>query len=237
MAMSNCEHGIDAAGWVLGALDERDGAAYSEHLRTCAECQAEVARLRVPADALSLATEQIAPPPELKDRIMRVVESEAQLLRASGPEADRVARKRRRRLLPSFSLRSLPAAGLAAVILAVGVAGGVLLSGDSAPQTRTVQARVGMAGASAIVRVTDGHAKLEVTGMRNPARGRVYQVWLKSGRGAPQPTDALFNVNVRGRGHVEVPGSVDGVDEILVTSEPQGGSVAPTTKPVITAAV
>jgi anti-sigma-K factor RskA len=237
MDMNDCEHSIDAGAWVLGALDEPEAARYRDHLRGCARCREEVTALRAAAVALPLATEQVAPSPALKSRIMRVVESEAQLLRASGPEADRVARKRRRRLLPSFSLRSLPAAGLAAVILAVGVAGGVLLSGDSAPQTRTVQARVGMAGASAIVRVTDGHAKLEVTGMRNPARGRVYQVWLKSGRGAPQPTDALFNVNVRGRGHVEVPGSVDGVDEILVTSEPQGGSVAPTTKPVITAAV
>jgi anti-sigma factor RsiW len=237
MVMSDCEHSIDAGAWVLGALDEPEAARYGDHLRGCARCREEVASLRAAAVALPLATEQVAPAPELKSRIMRVVESEAQLLRASGPQADRVERKPRRRLLASFSLRGLPAAGLAAVILAVGVAGGVLLSDGSAPQTRTVRAHVGMAGASAIVRVTDGHAELEVTGMRNPAGGRVYQVWLKRGNGAPQPTDALFNVNVRGRGHVEVPGSVDGVDEILVTSEPQGGSVAPTTKPVITAAV
>jgi anti-sigma-K factor RskA len=238
MDMNDCERSIDSGAWVLGALDERDAARYGDHLRECASCREEVASLRAAAVALPLAAEQVAPPPELKSRIMRVVESEAQLLRAAGADADRVdAPRRRRRLLPSFSLRSVPAAGLAAVMLAVGVVGGVLLSGDSAPQTRTVEANVEVAGGRAIVRVTDGHAKLEVMGLRNPARGRVYQVWLKRANGSPQPTDALFNVNARGHGHVEVPGSVEGVDEILVTSEPQGGSVVPTTKPVITAAV
>jgi anti-sigma factor RsiW len=238
MDMNDCEHSTDAGAWVLGALDEPEAARYGQHLRECARCRDEVASLRAAAVALPLATDQIAPPPALKSRIMRVVESEAQLLRASGPDADRVHPPRpRRRLLAPFSLRGLPAAGLAAVMLAVGVAGGVLLSGDSSPQTRTVEGNVATAGGRAIVRITDGRAKLEVMGLRNPARGRVYQVWLKRGNGAPQPTDALFNVNVRGHGHVEVPGSVSGVDEILVTSEPQGGSVVPTTKPVITAAV
>jgi anti-sigma-K factor RskA len=226
--MSACEHGIDAGAWVLGALDERAAAAYEDHLRACAACQAEVARLRVPTDALALATEQVAPPPELRDRIMRVVESEARLLQATGPQADRPPRRERR-----WFLRPLPLAGLAAATLAVGVAGGVLLSGES---TRTIQAQVTMTGARATIRVTGDHAKLEVSGMRNPPAGHVYQVWLKRGAKAPEPTDALFTV-MRGHGHVDVPGSVKGVDQILVTSEPRGGSLAPTSSPVITAAV
>jgi anti-sigma-K factor RskA len=229
MVMSGCERGIDAGAWVLGALDERSVAAYEEHLRGCADCRAEVARLRVPADAMALATEQVAPPPELKDRIMRVVESEAQLLRATGPEADRPPRHDRR-----WFLRPLPVAGLAAATLAIGVAGGVLLSGES---TRTIQAQVTMTGAHATLRVTGDRAKLEVSGMRNPPAGHVYQVWLQRGNGAPEPTDALFTVNVHGHGQVEVPVSVQGVDRILVTSEPRGGSLVPTSRPVIRAAV
>jgi anti-sigma-K factor RskA len=235
MVMSGCERGIDAGAWVLGALDERSVAAYEEHLRGCADCRAEVARLRVPADAMALATEQVAPPPELKDRIMRVVESEAQLLRATGPEADRAPQRERRRL--RWNLRPLPLAGLAAATLAVGVAGGVLLSGGSSEHTRTIQAQVTMTGAHATLRVTGDRAKLEVSGMRNPPAGHVYQVWLQRGNGAPEPTDALFTVNVRGDGRVEVPVSVKGVDRILVTSEPRGGSLVPTSRPVIRAAV
>jgi anti-sigma-K factor RskA len=233
--MSGCERGIDAGAWVLGALGEREAAAYEEHLRSCADCQAEVANLRVPADALSLAVEQIAPPPALKDRIMRVVTSEAQLLQATGPEADRPPRRERR--FGRWNLRPLPTAGLAAATLAVGIAGGVLLSNDSSQPTRTIQAQVAMTGARATIRIAGDHAKLEVSGMRNPPAGRVYQVWVKRGNAAPEPTDALFTVNVRGHGHIEVPGSVKGVDLIMVTDEPQGGSVVPSGKPVITAPV
>jgi hypothetical protein len=200
----------------------------------CADCREEVARLRVPAGALALATEQVVPPPALRDRIMSVVESEAQLLRAASPQADRPPpRRRRRRLLGP----PLPAVGLAAATLAGGIVGGVLLSHGSQEQTRTVQARVAMAGAHATIRLTGDHAKLDVSGMRNPPAGRVYQVWVQRGSRAPQPTDALFTVSAGGRGHVEVPGSVRGVSLILVTSEPRGGSAAPTGAPVITAPV
>jgi anti-sigma-K factor RskA len=222
MVMSRCEHGIDAGAWTLGALDEGEAAAYEEHLRTCAQCRDEVARLQVPVDAMALATEQLVPPPELKDRIMGAIEVDRPLRR-------RAPRRRRR-----WFLRPLPVAGLAAAALAVGVALGVIVSGES---TRNVEAQVAMRGAHATVSITGDRAKLQVSGMRNPPAGHVYQVWLQRGKGAPQPTDALFTVNTNGSGHVEVPGSVKGVDTILVTSEPQGGSLQPTGKPVITAAV
>lgn len=227
--MTGCEHGIEAGAWVLGALDEREAAAFAEHLHTCAECQAEVARLRAPADALALATEQVAPPAALKDRIMRTVESEAQLLRASGPEADRPPARTRRRFF-----RPVPVAALAAATLAVGIAVGVLVS-PGGESTRTVQANVTMAGASATVHVSGDRARLEVRGMRNPPPGHVYEVWVQRGSNPPQPAGALFTV-LHGRGEVEV-GSVRGVDLVMVTSEPAGGSTAPTSDPVIKAAV
>jgi anti-sigma factor RsiW len=239
--MNACERVTDAAPWVLGALDEQETARYEEHLRHCAACRAEVTTLRTVVDALPLATEQVTPAAALKNRIMNEVETEAQLLRAAGPDADRVHRRaaaprRRRRRRPPFSVRPLAAAGLAAAILAVGVIGGVLLGDGSSPQTRTVQAQVTVPGASAVVWVRDGHARLEVRGMRNPPSGRVYQVWVKRGSRAPEPTDALFTVR-DGHGSVDVPGSVKGVDQIMVTSEPPGGSAAPTSEPVIAAAV
>jgi len=218
--MSGCDHGIDAGAWVLGALDEREAAAYEEHLRTCEECRAEVARLQVPADALALATEQIPPPPELKGRIMGAI------------EVDQPARRREPRRGRRWFLRPLPVAGLVAATLAVGVAVGTLVSGDS---TRTVQAQVAQPGASATVHVTGDHARLEVSGMRNPPSGHVYEVWVQRGSTTPEPAGALFTV-MNGRGGVDV-GSVKGVDTIMVTSEPQGGSLKPTGKPVITAAV
>jgi anti-sigma-K factor RskA len=190
MDMSACEHGIDAGAWVLRALDDREAAAYEEHLRTCDECRAEVARLQVSADALALATEQVLPPPDLKNHILGAI------------EAEQPARRREPRRARRWFLRPLPVAGLAAAALAIGIGAGVLLSGES---TRTVQAQVTMPGAHASISITGDHAKLEVSGMRNPPAGHVYQVWLQRGAGKPQPTDALFMVSRSGNGHVEVP--------------------------------
>ena len=92
-----------------------------------------------------------------------------------------------------------------------------------------------MPGAHATIRVKGDHAMLEVSGMRNPPSGHVYEVWVQSGSHAPEPAGALFTV-MNGRGKVDV-GSVKGVDRVLVTSEPRGGSLRPTGTPVITAAV
>ena len=63
--------------------------------------------------------------------------------------------------------------------------------------------------------------------MPQPPLGRIYQVWLNRGEG-PRPTDALFSVTRRGSGSVNVPGSLHGVTEVVVTSEPFGGSSSPT---------
>ncbi len=55
--------------------------------------------------------------------------------------------------------------------------------------------------ATAALRKVGSHVQLQVTGMPAPALGRIYEVWLKDGSRAPQPTDALFSVTGSGRRH------------------------------------
>ena len=257
----SCERRDDVGAWVLGALDPAEQERFAAHLAGCATCQREVAELQMVADTLPLAAAQVAPPPELKERIMAAVRAEAAVLEAAGPEADRppaaapsaavgeppvaepAARPKRpprkkrwewlRRPLPG--LRPLPAAVAAAVLIALGVAGGVLLSGG--PSERTVAAQVvapSAPAARASLTVDDGRATLRVRNFPAPPRGRVYQVWLKRPGRAPDPTNALFGVRA-GSATVQVPGSVRGVEQVLVTDEPDGGSRAPTRAPVIIA--
>ena len=83
-------------------------------------------------------------------------------------------------------------------------------------------------GASASLHQIGDRGELVVSGMPQPALGKVYEVWLKRGGASPQPTDALFGVTSLGRGAVTVPSSLRGVKEVLVTSEPLGGSTRPT---------
>jgi hypothetical protein len=62
-------------------------------------------------------------------------------------------------------------------------------------------------------------------------------VWLSHGPHDARPTNALFGVTGSGSGAVGVPESLHGVREVMVTSEPSGGSSHPTTAPLIRVAL
>jgi anti-sigma factor RsiW len=237
MSAAHCARIDDAASYVLRATSDDERQAYEQHLAGCAACSEKVAELSFVGDALLRAVPQMNAPPEIRGRVMAVVRAEAELLQAAGPQADRPERARpagRRRWLPS--LRPLELAALASAALAVGVGGGALLGGDGA--TRTVAAKVATPGAKAQVRLSPDGATLVVAGMKAPPENRVYQVWLRRGAGrTPEPTNALFSVSRDGRASVDVPGDLEGVDAVLVTDEPVGGSKLPTRAPVITAAL
>lgn len=232
-AMPECDHALDAGAYLLSALPEEDHRSFTTHLRTCSECRHEVEHLQVVVDTLPIAAPQLAPPPELKDRIMRIVDAEAELLRAAGPEADRVPTapaKRTRRWGSGLFLRPAMAGAMASILIAVGVAGGVLVSGDNGPApTRTLSASVNKdaIGATATVALQSGHAVLHVTKLPAAPSGRVYQVWLKRGK-TITPTHTLFGVRNDGSAVVPVEESVKDADQILVTDEPDGGSATPT---------
>jgi anti-sigma-K factor RskA len=237
--MNGCEHRETAASYVLGALPEEEHQSFLVHLEGCDECRRAVAEMQVAADALPLAAVQLVPPPELKDRIMAVVRSEAQLQRAAETRGDEPEPEPRRAWWrrPFMAIRPLPAAAAAAVLIAIGVAGGLLLSGgDSA---RTVQGQVLIASAPdarAALELSDDATKLTVNDMPPPPSGKVYQVWLKRPARDPEPTTALFRVDARGHADVEIQrGRLEGVEQVLVTAEPDGGSMAPTSDPVIAA--
>ena len=237
MSGFGCPRTDDAASYVLRAMPAGEWERYQDHLARCSPCSEKVAELGFVADALLSGVPQLTAPAPIRDRVMSVVRAEAELLRAAGPAADRPEpspSKRRRWSL--LSLRPLPALALASVALVLGVGGGALLTGGGGITPRTIAAKVEEPGASAQVRLSSDGAKLQVADMPSAPEGRVYQVWLKrSDRALPQPTDALFSVNSQGRASVDVPGDLEGVDAVLVTHEPAGGSKLPTRSPVITA--
>jgi len=219
------------AAYVLGALDEAERVAFEEHMAGCPACREEVDDLLPAARALPVSAEPVDPPPSLKARIMAEVEREASLLAAAGPEADRPApasgRGRRRR----FSLRipRLVPVAAAAALLVVGVAIGVGVSQLGSGQERTVTAQVSDApGATVQLEVNGEEGRLMARDLPAPPDGRVYQVWLKRDGHAPEPTAALFVPSRDGTATASVPGSLEGIDQVMVTDEPAGGSPQPT---------
>ena len=226
---SDCSRRVDAAAYALGALEEPE--FYREHLETCAICRAEVDELGLAVDILPATVPLARAPKELVEGVLATVRSEAELLNARGPEADRPPRRANRwRSRPVWFLSS--GVGLAA-IAAVAVA--IVLGGGSSAGERVIPGRVlgSGSGATAFLRERGGQAELVVSRISQPALGKIYEVWLSRGGASPQPTDALFSVTNRGSGSVAVPENLHGVKEVMVTSEPLGGSSRPTSPPLI----
>lgn len=238
-----CEHANDTGAYLLWALSDPEHEDFVGHLRTCAECRREVEQLQIVVDTLPIAAPQHPPGVELRDRTMRVVDAEADLLRATGPEADRVpaqaTSRRPRRWGSGLFLQPVAASALASVLVAVGVAGGVVLgdTGANPGPTRSLTAQVAAPRATAMVSVQGDHAALHVKNLPSPPFARVYQVWIKRG-GTIMPTHSLFNVRKSdGSSVVPIEEPVKPGDEILVTDEQNGGSLKPTGDQIITASI
>src|SRR4051794_24571411 len=89
--MSETEHRIafeSLGAYALGALPEPERRMVAAHIETCPVCAEDATALQRAATGLIDTVPVLEPPPELRDRIMAVVESEAQLLRAAA-EPDR----------------------------------------------------------------------------------------------------------------------------------------------------
>jgi hypothetical protein len=177
---------------------------------------------------------------------MTIVEREAQLLEAAGPESDRAAqlspeprrRGRGRAWLGGLMPRPALALSLVLALLAVG-AGGALLGREALdPDPQVIAARVNPAlegDARASLEVDGERARLVGSNLPAPDAGHVYQVWLDRGGPAPEPTSALFSTRSDGSVSVDVPGSLEGVRAVMVTDEPAGGSEKPTGEVLLTA--
>jgi anti-sigma-K factor RskA len=220
--------GTDAAAYVLGALEPAEAEAYSRHLATCVVCRDEVATFQHTANALAMAPPQHAAPRGLKRRVMRAV-------RESDAEAQGSAARRPRR---SGWMARPAIAAVAALAVVVVVVGAIIVSSGGSSGTRTIAATVTGSPGSAQLSVSGGRGELVVRGFPQPAAGHIYEVWkLHDGAKVPSPTRTLFSVNSSGAADVGVPGDLNGVTKVLVSQEPAGGSLVPTTTPVIVASV
>lgn len=218
------------AAYALGALPKDEAARVERHLSECRECRAELDWLRAGVDVLPASVPPIEPPPELKPRLMSIVEGEAELLRAAGPAADRPQPSegaRRRWWPPGVAVRA--AAGAAALCVAVVVVVLVLSGGSSGTRVIRAQVAPSLAGAHVSLQVRGTSSELVVTGMPVPAADHVNEIWVKRGSAPAIPAGTFVVRN----GSVEVERPVRSGDVVMVTVEPGAGTAAPTTNPVI----
>jgi anti-sigma-K factor RskA len=202
--MSGC--GLDAAPYLLGALEPEEARAFVRHLDQCAVCRDEVASLAPVLDALPASAPAHPVPRALRRRVRRAVRAEPKQIH-------------RRPLAPRTGWLALGLAVAAAVIVQLG---------QPRSHERVIHATVGQAE----LRVGGGHGELVVSRLPSLPADRSYEVWLVSRRGNAVPS-TRFGVTARGTARLGVPGDLHGITRVLVTVEPRAGSLVPTTRAVI----
>jgi anti-sigma-K factor RskA len=203
--MSGC--GLDAAPYVLGALEPAEARAFARHLDECAVCRDEVDSLAPVLEALPASAPARPVPRALRRRVRRAVRAEPK------------RRVRHRPVAPRTGWLALGAAVAAAVIVQLG---------SGRPPERVIHATVGQAE----LRAAGSHGELVVDRLPALPSDRTYELWLVSRQGHAVPS-TLFGVTARGTADVGVPGDLHGITRLLVTVEPRVGSPVPTTPAVI----
>lgn len=227
------------ASWLLGALPDDEALAFATHLEECPVCREDATSLQVATDALPASAPPQPAPPDLKARIMAVVEREAELVAAADRGAQRPAPTRPQllhRLRDRLSLSSRPQLALASllavlVLAGAGLLGQQLLSDDVRTLNAAVEKTPQLAATRAQLEIGDDEARFVTSKLPAPPQGRVYQLWIARGS-TIDPKKRLFTPR-GGSATVAIPGSMRGVTQVMVTDEPAGGSPAPTGEPII----
>ena len=221
--------------YALDALGEQERREYEGHLRTCAQCQEELAGLRDTAASLAYSTLAVRPPTALRERLLSSLGAQ---------ETAQVIPLRRRR-----PVQVLGAAGAvaAAAAIALAVWAGSLsssLSDERAAGREQASAleiiadpdasRIALAGVEGtLVVAEDGSAALAFSSLDLAPAGETYEAWvIRDGVAVPA---GLFT---GGDGaSLRLSETVASGVVVAVTIEPAGGVDQPTSEPIFSAIV
>lgn len=215
----------EIAAFLLGALEPGEAAELERHLVGCEECRTELEWLRPAVQLLPESVQLVEPPQELRGRLMEQVRSEAE---APAPH------RSRRWSIGGWSLR--PVAGLAALVLIVAaVAAYAIGSGDSGSGNTTTVVKGHSPGVVAEVVRDGGSGTLHLANLHQLPSDKVLQAWVeRDGRVVSAKT--LFVPNQDGTASATID-DMEGVKTVMVTAEPRGGSVQPTSAPIVSVAI
>jgi anti-sigma-K factor RskA len=103
----------DSEFWALGALDGEQRQALEAHARGCAQCARELEAAQQRIVLLGLAAPPVAPPPALRESLLRQVRAE-RMRTVPQPAALPASRPRQLWLTPAFAVATIIFAGLSA---------------------------------------------------------------------------------------------------------------------------
>ena len=222
------------APYALDALDDHEVGVFEEHLRDCERCREEVAMMRATAASLAHDAPAVAPPPELRSRILAT------------------ARAERGNVVPLRPRWAAPVAAAAAVAACAALGFGIwaamlnhtlgnreaalrnqarALAVAASPDAR----RIALSGGhGALVVTRNGRAALLLSDLPEPGAGKVFEAWVVSG-GSPAPA-GVFSA----KGHaaaVALERDVPAGATVAMTIERAGGVQRPTSAPIVRSTV
>jgi anti-sigma-K factor RskA len=238
--------------YVLDALPEEERRKFEEFLAAHPERQAEIDELGAVAGLLAFSPEEQEPAPELRERIMEVVEAEAAPRSESRGSVFA-------RLAGYIGARGL-ALGAAALLIVGLLSWNLLLQNQvedlqgqvqnsqgqvedlqaqvqdaQAQQTQTIQLSGTWAnqGADAeVASISDNRIVLVADDLPSVPEGQTCQIWVIKGD-VPESSGLFQPGGTETAAPITTP--IKKGDTIAVTVEPAGGSEQPTTDPVLSA--
>lgn len=216
----------EIAAYLVGALEPGEAAELERHVAGCPDCRADLRHLSPAAELLPASVEAVEPPPELRARLIEQTRTEAA---QAGPAPERRMPFVRRMRRSAWR----PAVGLAAVALIAATVAGYALRGDDPSGGQATTVLAGKAPAvTAQLTSEGGTATLRLANVDELPEDRVLEAWVQR-EGEVTPVRGLFVPDDRGRATATIP-DIDGVEAVMVTAEPEGGSKSPTSTPMVT---
>lgn len=211
----------DLAAYVLGALDSREASELERHLEGCESCQEQLRWLEPAVHSLPETVERQEPPRQLREALMAEVREDA---RRETQPATKPSPRRRWLLKPAmgFAVFALLVAGV--VGYEVGKDGG-----DSGDPPVTLERQIN--GMTVKMTQEGDGGKLELGGVPQPPKDKVFEAWVER-EGEVEAVPALIVPDRHGHAETTI-ADMSGVETVMITIEPRGGSETPTGETVM----
>jgi anti-sigma-K factor RskA len=229
--MSSTDHtrwSEDLAAYMLGALKPDEAAGFERHLQGCERCQAEMRWLEPALNSLPEAAGRQQPSPQLRESLMAEVRADARRAQGVEPTGER------RGFFSGWLLK--PALGLAVLALAVaGILGyEVGKDGGDGGGPTTIERKLD--NGIAVTMVQDGdRGTLQLSNLPEVPSDKVLEAWVER-EGEVEAVPALLVPDRNGQAEATI-ADMSGVETVMVTEEPRGGSETPTGEPVMSMSV
>lgn len=222
----------DLGAYLLGALDPREAAEFEHHLEGCERCQKELRWLEPAVQTLPETVERQEPPPHLREALMAEVRDDLQ----QDARADERPDVRPAPPAPWRRWLLKPAVGFAVLALLVAGVVGYEVGNDGGGDQGGADTIVREIGGMTVKMIQEGDSgRLELAGVPQPPKDKVFEAWVERD-GEVEAVPALLVPDRHGHAETTI-ADMNGVETLMITVEPRGGSDTPTGETIMEMAV